>query len=239
MRKASGILSNPKDVTETIVFQIAAFVKNWIFPAYHLRNLLIHRYDLVRLPGLKPQEYCDCLERMFRANMALITEFMEKEKPEEHVLWYDDGKGFSGPRYGIPKNTRLYLPEYEGHYVMDIIKEIYNWFRNEYPALLADNDALLDFWCRVHVGEFKDDGVPDENNLIPCEFDKSGCPTTLSGIKALPNVNWRAIEKYLNEDEYLDESIVRSRHTDLESRIFHEKQKYLHLCIEVRPFLWT
>ena len=210
-----------------------------MYPAYYLRNLLIHRYDLVRLPGLKPQEYSDCLERMFRANMALITEFVEKEKPEEHVVWYDDGKGFSGPRYGIPPNTRLYLPEYEGRYIMDIIKEIYNWYHKDFPSLLADNNALLDFWCRLYVGELTDDGIPDEHGLITCKFDRSSCPKTLEEIKALPDVNWKIIEKYLHEDEYLDKDTVRTRHMDLESRIFHEKQKYLHLCIEVRPYLWT
>lgn len=114
-----------KDFFETIIFRCEDFCKNQIYPAYHLRNLLFRRYDLVRLPGLKPQEYCDCLERMFRANMALVVHFMEQEHPEDHVLWYEEeGTDRCGPKYGEPENSRLYLPEYKGRFIMDIIKEI-------------------------------------------------------------------------------------------------------------------
>lgn len=229
-----------KDFFETIIFRCEDFCKNWIYPAYHLRNLLFRRYDLVRLPGLKPQEYCDCLERMFRANMALVVHFMEQEHPEDHVLWYEEeGTDRGGPKYGEPENSRLYLPEYKGRFIMDIIKEIYNWYKVEYPTLLSDSKELLNFWCQAHCGQMTDDTPPDENGLIKCHFDKSKCPVTLPEIKALPGIKWDVIRKYLKDDELLDETTVRSRHTDLENRIFLESQKYLHLCIEVRPYLWT
>ena len=229
-----------KDFFETVMFRCEDFFKNWIYPAYHLRNLLFRRYDLVRLPGLKPQEYCDCLERMFRANMALVVYFMEKENPEAHVLWYEeDGTDRCGPKYGVPENSRLYLPEYKERFIMDIIKEIYHWYTAEYPAMLADSKELLNLWSMVHCGQMTDDTPPDENGFIKCHFDKSKCPATLKEIKAMPGINWNVIGKYLNDEDLLNEAIVRSRHTDLENRIFLESQKYLHLCIEVRPFLWT
>ena len=229
-----------KDFFETVIFRCEDFCKNWIYPAYYLRNLLFRRYDLVRLPGLKPQEYCDCLERMFRANMALVVYFMEKENPEAHVLWYEeDGTDRCGPKYGVPENSRLYLPEYRGRFIMDIITEIYHWYKVEYPAMLADSKELLNFWSTAHCGQMTDDTPPDENGLIKCHFDKSKCPATLKEIKAFPGINWNVIGKYLNDEDLLNEAIVRSRHTDLENRIFLESQRYLHLCIEVRPYLWT
>jgi len=227
-----------KDIGETIVFRISEFRKNWIYPAYDLRNLLFHRYDLVRLPGLKPQKYCDCMERIFLANMALIVEFIEKEKPEDYVLWYEDKDGRTGPKYGIPENTRLYLPEYHGQYVMDIIKKIYHWYKEVYPSLQKDSKTVLDFWYRVHCGEMKDAGMPDENGLIPFEFDKSGCPKTVQEIKALPNIDWQIIQRYLKEEEFLDGNLVQGKHTEIENRIFNESQEMLHLCIEVRSHLW-
>lgn len=39
--------------------------------------------------------------------------------------------------------------------------------------------------------------------------------------------------------DFLNEVIAHPLHTDLGNKIFLESQKYLHLCIEVRPYLWT
>lgn len=239
MKKTSRILYIIKDIAEAIAYYMTEFTKNWVFPAYHLRNLLFRRYDLVRLPGLKPHRYSDCVERMFLANMALIVEFVENEKPEKYVLWYKGKNGNEGPKYGVPKNTRLYLPEHEGEWIMDIIREIYHWYTEVYPSRQQDHKILLDFWYQVHCGNLMDDGEPDERGLIPCKFDKSECPKTLPEIKALSDVDWMVIDRYLSEDEYLDEQKVRSTLTELENRIFNESQMFLHLYIEVRPYLWT
>ena len=172
--------------------------------------------------------------------MALVVYFMEKENPEAHVLWYEeDGTDRCGPKYGVPENSRLYLPEYKGRFIMDIIKEIYHWYTVEYPAMLADSKELLNFWSVAHCGQMTDDTPPDENGLIKCHFDKSHCPGNLNEIKSISGIDWNRIRKYLKEDEFLNEAVVRTRHTDLENRIFLESQKYLHLCIEVRPYLWT
>ena len=56
MKKTSGILYIIKDIAEAIAYYLTEFTKNRVFPAYHLRNLLFRRYDLVRLPGLKPHK---------------------------------------------------------------------------------------------------------------------------------------------------------------------------------------
>lgn len=122
---------------------------------------------------------------------------------------------------------------------MNLIREMYHWYTEVYPSLQLDSRILLDFWCRVHCGNLRDDGEPDEQGLVPCEFDKSECPRTLPEIKALPDVDWAVIGRYLTENEYLDEQKVRSKHTELEKRIFNESQMFLHMCIEVRPYLWT
>ena len=49
MKKTSRILYIIKELAEAIAYYMTEFTKNWVFPAYHLRNLLFRRYDLVRL----------------------------------------------------------------------------------------------------------------------------------------------------------------------------------------------
>ena len=72
---------------ETVWWRIKDLFSNWVCPAYSLRNFLFNRYDLVRLHGIRRHEYSDVMERMLQANMELIVFFIEKEKPEEHVVW--------------------------------------------------------------------------------------------------------------------------------------------------------
>ena len=55
------------------------FIENWVYPAWHLRNALYYRYDLVRMKRISRKIYCDVEERMLHANMELIVHFIEKE----------------------------------------------------------------------------------------------------------------------------------------------------------------
>ena len=176
---------------EWVEFRVADFIKHWIWPAYHLKNLLFNRFDLVRLPGIKKYEYSDTVERLFLANMELVKNFIEKEHPEKHVCWYGEDD-ISGPRWYAGEHSMFaQAAVYEGKFIMDIIKEVYNWYTVEYPTITDFSRYLLDQWSEQREG--------------------------------FPNV----AETYMEE------------HNKLEKRIFEEKQKYLHLCVELRPYLWT
>lgn len=232
-----------KDFVFDLKFYPAEFCKNWIYPAYYLRNLLWNRYDLVRLKGIMSHEYSDCLYRMLLANMALIVEFMEKEKPEDHVCWYKDEKGKDlGHHYGESPLTRLYLPEYKDRYIMDIIKEIYQWWTVDYPAYCADRDYILGFWSDVIYGKYNletDDDDGDDDKLYPLVLDKSGTAKTLEEVEARPGIRWDILDRYFRREDLLKGNFVRDKLTEMENKIALDEQKYLHLCIETRPYLWT
>lgn len=177
---------------EWVEFRVTDFIKHWIWPAYHLKNLLFNRFDLVRLPGIKKYAYSDVVERMFLANMVLVKDFVEKENPEKYVIWYAPDDEIGGPRWHTDEHTMYaQASEYEGKYIMDVIKEVYEWYTEVYPTLTDFSAYLLDQWDELRDG--------------------------------FPNI----AEDYMKE------------HTKMEKRIFDEKQKYLHLCVELRPYLWT
>lgn len=226
-------------------WRIQDFFRNWICPAYDLRNFLFRRYDLVKLPGIKRHEYSDVVERMLHANMELIVFFMEKEKPEEHILWYKDDEGNDwGHKYGEMKNmdgskVPVLFPEYDGKYIMDIIKEIYKWWKEGYPSISKDYEYLLSFWSDYVCGTMK--SVPTDNDEYrQIVFDKSGCPKTLDFFND-KDIKWEILDKYLDGDRsnIFRENFVSDKMHWLESEIERQKQKNLHLCIEVRPYLWT
>ena len=59
-------------------YKFCRFIKNWIYPAYHLRNFLFHRHDIIKCPQIKPYEYTDISYLMLCANMELIVKFIEQ-----------------------------------------------------------------------------------------------------------------------------------------------------------------
>ena len=230
---------------ETIWWRIKDLFSNWVYPAYSLRNFLFKRYDLVRLHGIKRHEYSDVMERMLQANMELIVFFIEKEKPEEHVVWYKDEEGNDvGHKYGEWKNGMhgglpVVYQEYEGKYVMDVIKEIYRWWKVGYPSLKCEYEYLLSFWCEYVAGTMK--SIPtDSRECMQIVFDKENCPKTLDFFDD-KDVNWEILDKYLDGDRnnIFVENFVSSKMNWLETEMERQKQKYLHLCIDVRPYLWT
>ncbi len=182
---------------------------------------------------------------MLQANMELITFFIEKEKPEEHVVWYKDDEGNDcGHKYGEGLNMdgskmTVLFPEYEGKYVMDIIKEIYHWWKEDYVRLCNDQSYLLSFWCDYVAGTMK--SIPaKKEGYREIVFDKTDCPTTLDFFNG-KEVKWEILDQYLDGDRnnIFVENFVSNKLHWLESEIERQKQKYLHLCIEVREYLWT
>ena len=221
--------------------RIRNLFEDWVYPAYKLRNFLFRRYDIVRMPGIGRSEYSDVVERMLHANMELIVFFMEKEKPEEHVCWYKNESGADvGPRYGegFDKDTLLY-PEYHGRYIMDIIKEIYHWWKVDYPKLMTEKEYILSFWCKYVVGKMKSipSNTPQYSQIV---FDDKDCPKNLSSFDG-KDIDWELLDKYLDGDRnnIFEDGFVRRKIDLLENEIEMKTQRYLHLCMEVREYLWT
>ena len=217
---------------------IKNFFENWIYPAYYLKNLLFHRHDRIKLPQVKPWEYTDTVYFMLCANMEMIVNFIEKENPEKYICWYKDEEGNdAGHKYGECKGYTYLYPEYKDKWIMDIIKDIYHWWKVEYPTLLNDKDKLLKYWSDYLLGELTTE--KSENGLYHVDFDNSNCPKTIEELEK-KDVLWEVIYKYCDDkSKLLDEQYFHNIIKELEKKIFEEEQKYLHLCIEVRPYLWT
>jgi len=215
-------------------YRILDPLRDWVYPGYKLRNLLFNRYDLVRLKQLSKTEYCSIDERMFQANMELIVQFIEKERPEEFVVWYGD----EGPKYGVNNENILY-PELKGKYILDIIKDIYNFYKKDLLVLEDDYTYLLRTWSDFVF-------VPQHYEK-PCEDDPSMveiCSIPWNEMKfddeELNKLNKDILLKYLkNIDEIKEENKLHDVMNELSTMIHNKKQYYLHLCIEVRNHLWT
>lgn len=219
-------------------YKFCNFMEDWVYPAYNWRNLLFHRYDRVKVPQIKAWEYADKEYLMFYANMQIVVDFIEKENPEKHICWYKDEDGTDcGHKYGENPNYVVLFPEYKDKWIMDIIKEIYHWWKEEYPMLLDDAEYLLGFWCKYFNGDWVK-SKEDENGNVYYTHSKNGVVTTMEELEG-EDINWDIIDKYLDRTKLFEEGYVFRQSCKLENDIFNLKQKYLHLCIEVRPYLWT
>ena len=212
-----------------MIYHIKQFLKDWIYPAYKLKNFFYYRYDIIKLQQIKRTEYSDAVERMLYANMKIIKDFIELEKPQKYVEWY----GEYGHKYGQNKEERLYVPQYKDKYIMDIIKQIYYWWIIDLPNKRKEFEYIQDFWFQNVKGKAIFNKNKNEHEL---EFDTSKCPKKIEDIK---NANWQILNKYFNAQDVLNQDIVFNKMLDLQKQIYLQKQKYLHLTIEVRSYLWT
>lgn len=221
---------------EIMLFDIKRFIENWIYPGYLMKNFLLNRYDLVKLPTIKRYEYSDIKDRLFLANMELIKSFIEDENPEKHICWYKDEDGVDcGHRYGECEDFKIYFPELKNTYIMDMIKKIYRWYTTDYPLLLSDYDYFLNTWSE-YFSELRYEKCED-NSLYELKINEINY--SLNDLEKL-NLNWDILLKYFNnKDEIIEHNVMYRKMREIEKRIFEEKQYYLHLCIEVRPYLWT
>lgn len=222
-------------------YSFCRFIDNWVYPGHYLKNLLFHRHDRIKVPQIKPWEYCDITEIMLYANMELIIKFVEKEEPEKHILWYYDEEGnVAGHIYGEGEKHgySIIYPEYKGEFVMDIIKEIYNWWKDIYPREQKDYNYLLNFWANNLYGKIHSEQIPG-TDFGEMESDKSDTIKTLEDLYEL-KPDWNILDYYFDSRaDILDEEKFKGVLGDLEKKMYNDCQKYLHLCIEVRPFLWT
>ena len=217
--------------------------QNWIWPAYHLRNWLYRRYDIVRLGRMsgilksshvKRTEYSDVLERMRLANAELIREFMDDENPEDHIEWY----GEHGHKYGEFEEEVLF-PDRKGEYVMDLIKECYRFWTVNLPRMEDEAGWLLDFWAN-HL-YFKKE-VPSKvvEGAVSLVDDEERYPKDLSAFDGI-EMRWDLIDRICDGERsrILEKDFVFKKHDEMEREIERKCQYYLHLGIEMRPYLWT
>lgn len=224
-------------ISEDCWWRIQDFWKNYIWPAYHIKNFFFNRYDLVKMPQIKRCEYSDVVERVLWANVELLKFFIEKERPEEFVEWY----GEYGHKY-VPEtmgSKSLLFPEFEGEYTMDLMKKSYNWFTKERIEMVKEEEYLLDIWYKFLTGRYYSVG-PDDKGFYTLKNDESTVPTDLAFFDD-KDLKWDILDKYLEGDRanLIKKDFIFHKHTDLENEINQLDQKYLHLIIECRFSMWT
>ena len=218
-------------------YSFCNFFKNWIFSTYYWKNLLFRRYDRIKVPQIKPYEYCDISMMMLYANFELIVKFIEEEEPEKYICWYKDENGNEvGHKYGENTDFKHLFPEYNGKYIMDIIKEIYNFWKFEYVERTNDNKYLLRFWSDNFFGRFVETSKNESGDGF-YEHDKDAIAKEEKDLKG--EINWQIIEKYMDRSRIFEKDYVHDQYNNLEKELEDKCRKYLHLCLEVRPYLWT
>ena len=222
-----------------ISWRVRDFVEDGIYPAHRLQNFLIHRYDTVRMPQLERSRYYDVDERMYYAVMELVRYYYEE--CQQQFEWRDDfdeegNLASEGPKYGARSEECLF-PEYKGKYIIDIIEEIYDWYtRGEdqfekamhadwelapHRNIIARDLKRIRKECR-HNQELSVDQLEREY------LNGYGIPLEI-------------LDKYLDGDRrnIVDKAFMDAVRERIREDIDRNKQKYLHLAIEVREYLWT
>lgn len=221
---------------------IRDFAEEWLYPAYSLRHFFFRRYDIVKMPQLKRTCFYETNVRMYYAVMELVKEFYEKSG-WENFTWYDetdeDGNiTCNAIRYGTDSETCLF-PEYKGKYVIDIVKEIYDWHTQgmerlekamEYassPKINACRSAMMQNLRQIKK-ECRQHPSLSEKKLVKECFDNY-------------NLEWDLLDRYLEGDRknVMDKEFMKKIPERIRQEIKDNMQKYLHLAIEVRECLWT
>lgn len=214
-------------------YRFKHFVNNWIYPGYYMRNLLWNRFDIIKMHKIKPYEYSDVVLRVAYANFELIKFFIEKENPEKHVEWY----GEYGHKYGERPNIKILFPELKDRYIMDLIKEIYNFYTVELPKLESDKDYLLGMWSKYiyHIEVSFTNNCKKKLKLVRTTTNEM-----LEDPQFIKDANWDIILKYIdNKNDFFVDKKIFNIIDELEAEILRKTQYYLHLIIEVREYLWS
>ena len=222
-------------------WRVGDFFKSWIYPARRLQNFFIHRYDIVRMPQLERSRYYDVKTRMYHAVMELVRYYYEE--CQKQFNWRDDfdeegNLVDEGPRYGACSDECLF-PEYKGKYIIDIIKEIHDWY-------IGGMDQFVKAYEYARYN-----GIAPHRNIIArdlkrirkeCRHNKEFSVDQLEReYLSRYDVPLEILDKYLDGDR---RNIVDKVYmNDVADKIFADTmsnmQKYLHLAIEVREHIWT
>lgn len=216
------------DFIESIWYKIETKFEAWIYPGYFTRNLLFNRYDLIKIPGVKPWECVDVSIKMRYAIFELIKNFVEKENGIESLTWEEHGSCIlTGPKYG-EHNTVIIYPELKDKFIAELLKEIYDFYTKEWPQIEKESDYLLMVWSH-YVSE-----VRIENNVLV----KGKSPYTLES-PVIKELNWDILLKYIEEKDNLFKSnIVHDVYTNTQKELSKKIKYYMHLAVEIYEYLW-
>lgn len=212
--------------------RVVRFLKDKII---FLKNLFYYRYDRIKVPEIKPWEYCDKTGFLLYADMKILVDFVQKQNPQGRLLWYEDENGIeSGHKLGQDSKLKIFVQEYRGKFVMDVIKQIYNFWKIGYEQQQKQIQYLKEVFCTYIVGKMS---VSEQTYQVL--FDTTNLPSTVEEIKDL--VDWQILDKYLQGDRqnFFKERFLSNKIIKQEIFLQNECQKYLHLLIDVRPYLWT
>lgn len=228
---------------EHISFPVKNFIEDWIYPGWYLKNYLFNRHDLIKIPKMKPWEYADASWKMKFAIFELIKDFIEKEEPEKHLYWYkaEDGNEV-GYKYGENSNYPIIFPERRNEWIMDIIKEIYNFYTKEMIEIENEISYLVEI-NHKYVTKFDFEEVENQDD-VPKE-ERRYRMVNVAEKKSIndpeiQNLNWDIIMKYFdNKEDILDEKLIVEGIHKAEWNLENKIKYYMHLAVDMSPYLWT
>ena len=229
MNKNNGMFDDLNKEPSFIIkcwWKITNFIDSWIYPGHYMHNFLFHNYNKVKLPMFKPYEYLDVSVRMEFAVFELIKEFIEKEQPEKYICWYRNEKGEDlGHKYGDYEGSKILFQSLKGKYIMDIIKDIYNFYTKVLPEMEKENDYLLNIWSKYILnGHYKE--VKGLEDVV--EWINEPSNYTLKDLEK-ENLNWDIILKYIGKKEnFFKEHLIQNKHHELELLINNQIQYYFN-----------
>jgi len=118
----------------------------WCRAAYYLKCLLFKRYNRLHIKTL-PVTWCNAVDQIPHAMFQILTNFIELEKPDEHIDWN-----------GTTEHRQA----------RDKMDELYNWWHNTYLKF----DAWEDFDETKKSDPLFKDGQFNINDYEKEFFDK-------------------------------------------------------------------
>lgn len=196
----------------------------------NLQNIFYHRYDRVKVPQVKPWEYCDKTGLLLYADMKILVDFIQKQKPQAYVMWYTE----FGHKLGQDSKLNIYVQQYRGKWVMDIMMQIYEFWKVGYGQRMKQIEYVSEILYHYVIGK-----MSISQSSYQVLFDNTKLPKTIEEIKE--EVDWQILDKYLQGDRenLFNEQFVRNKIIQAQNQLQNDCQKYLHLLIDVRPYLWT
>lgn len=199
------------------------FVNEWVYPGDYLHNLLFRRYDRVKIPFLKPYEWCDRSEMFFFCAFEILKQYVEREKPFETVDFY-----------ATPIRTTV-----TGKVVGDEIKFLYNWYTKELPEKNKEIELLSDYWEENLLGVMVFKKLKKDESYGNIEFDCSDNPKEFKDF-TISDEQKTLLDKYFStEEEMMNADIIMDKQIEIGENLAKEKQDMLHRLVDVREYLWT
>lgn len=191
------------DYISIAFYRFTEFFVDFIIPGKRLWKALFRPYNKLKLPQLRPWQYCDPRDLMIYANIQVLEKFWE-EKPEELVCWKVDEAGNDvGPRV-----KSSIFPEIDGKYVIDVAHDIDYEFKTGIEELKKEIDAMYSALC---LSSPKHVWATDAGKIT-------------SFLKERPEVPLRMISDYSGIPEKLDEQFFLSNGmTEEEVDVLHKR----------------